>query len=77
MKCGDSHLEKVSSLRDQRGVQVWFGPDVVGILEKLVPLGKDVQRWKGTKNFASGKSDGLSQRFSSYVIVNETGHFSK
>lgn len=41
--CDDSHLEEVGSLRDYGRVQFWFGPDVVGILEKLVPLGNDIQ----------------------------------
>lgn len=37
-KHGGSNLEEVGSLRDQRRVQLRFGPDVVGILQKLLPL---------------------------------------
>lgn len=32
------YLKEVSSLCDQLRVQVWFSPDVVGVLQKLLPL---------------------------------------
>lgn len=51
MLCNDSHLEEVGSLRDYRRVQVLFGSDVVGILEKLVPLGKETQGQNVVKSF--------------------------
>lgn len=34
----DSHLEEVDGLSDQRRVQVRFSPDVVGVLQELLPL---------------------------------------
>ena len=33
-----SHLEEVGGLCDQRRVQFWFGPDVMGVLEEVVTL---------------------------------------
>lgn len=33
-----SYLEEVRSLSNQRGVQFWFNPDVMRVLEKLLSL---------------------------------------